>query len=133
MTNQPYSLSSHPSPHNPTIILLQGRQIFNFVWLIVPLGHTCAREGSYASHRCHHVQERAICKIVELMTKHISQEPRTLFVMGSYRIGKERAYLGAAKAMGFRCHVNADKLRVSHAFKPFHITFSIYGFPLHHM
>ena len=60
------------------------------------------------------MQERAICKIVELMTKHISQEPRTLFVMGSYRIGKERAYLGAAKAMGFRCHVNADKLRVSH-------------------
>ena len=63
------------------------------------------------------MQERAICKIVELMTKHIVQEPQTLFVMGSYRIGKERAYLGAAKAMGFRCHVNADKLRVSHASK----------------
>ena len=59
------------------------------------------------------VQERAICKIVELMSKHAAQEPRTLFVMGSYRIGKERAYLGAAKALGYRCHVNADKLRVS--------------------
>jgi len=59
------------------------------------------------------VQERAICKVVELMTKHRAQEPRTLFVMGSYRIGKERAYLGAAKALGYRCHVNADKLRVS--------------------
>ena len=59
------------------------------------------------------MQERAICKIVELMSKHAAQEPRTLFVMGSYRIGKERAYLGAAKALGYRCHVNADKLRVS--------------------
>ena len=59
------------------------------------------------------MQERAICKIVELMSKHVAQEPRTLFVMGSYRIGKERAYLGAAKALGYRCHVNADKLRVS--------------------
>ena len=59
------------------------------------------------------MQERAICKIVELMSKHTAQEPRTLFVMGSYRIGKERAYLGAAKALGYRCHVNADKLRVS--------------------
>ena len=58
------------------------------------------------------MQERAICKIVELMSKHAAQEPRTLFVMGSYRIGKERAYLGAAKALGYRCHVNADKLRV---------------------
>ncbi len=63
------------------------------------------------------MQERAICKIVELMTKHMSQEPQTLFVMGSYRIGKERAYLGAAKAMGFRCHVNADKLRVGYGIR----------------
>ena len=62
-----------------------------------------------------YAQERAICKIVELMSKHAAQEPRTLFVMGSYRIGKERAYLGAAKALGYRCHVNADKLRVSHS------------------
>ena len=60
-------------------------------------------------------QERAICKIVELMSKHAAQEPQTLFIMGSYRIGKERAYLGAAKALGFRCHVNADKLRASHS------------------
>lgn len=75
----------------------------------------------------HHVQERAICKIVELMAKHISQEPRTLFVMGSYRIGKERAYLGAAKAMGFRCHVNADKLRVGHVARP------VIGFMICHL
>ena len=88
-----------------------------FLCPIFPLGYTCAHERSYASYRYHRVQERAICKIVELMTKHISQEPRTLFVMGSYRIGKERAYLGAAKAMGFRCHVNADKLRVSNTSK----------------
>lgn len=65
--------------------------------------------------RTSYAQERAICKIVELMSKHAAQEPQTLFVMGSYRIGKERAYLGAAKALGYRCHVNADKLRVSHS------------------
>ena len=38
--------------------------------------------------------------------------PDTLFIVGSYRIGKERAYLGAAKALGWKVHVNADKLRV---------------------
>lgn len=46
------------------------------------------------------------------MKQEAKARPGTLFIMGSYRIGKERAYLGAAKALGWKVHVNADKLRV---------------------
>lgn len=36
----------------------------------------------------------------------------TLFVVGSYHIGKERAYLGAAAALGWRVHCTPAKHRV---------------------
>lgn len=58
------------------------------------------------------LQEDAIADIVRVMRQHHQAQPATLFVVGSYRIGKERAYLGAAKALGWKVHVNADKLRV---------------------
>ena len=58
------------------------------------------------------VQEDAIATIIRLMRAALAKHPETLFVMGSYRIGKERAYLGAARALGCRVHVSADKLRV---------------------
>lgn len=48
--------------------------------------------------------------IVETMRKELAARPRTLFVVGSYRIGKERAFLGAARAMGgWRVFCNVDK------------------------
>lgn len=58
------------------------------------------------------IQEDAIASIVRVMREQHKAHPGTLFIMGSYRIGKERAYLGAARALGWRVHVNADKLRV---------------------
>lgn len=58
------------------------------------------------------VQEDAIACIVKVMREQHKAHPSTLFIMGSYRIGKERAYLGAARALGWKVHVNADKLRV---------------------
>ena len=63
---------------------------------------------------CHVLaQEEAIATIVRLMRTQAERHPATLFVMGSYRIGKERAYLGAAKALGWQVYVNPDKLRVN--------------------
>ena len=61
------------------------------------------------------LQEDAIADIVKVMRKERKAHPHTLFIVGSYRIGKERAYLGAAKALGWKVYVNADKLRVRHA------------------
>ncbi len=49
------------------------------------------------------------------MRKERKAHPHTLFIVGSYRIGKERAYLGASKALGWKVYVNADKLRVRRA------------------
>ena len=55
-------------------------------------------------------QEDAVALIVATIRKELAARPRTLFVVGSYRIGKERAYLGAARAMGgWRVFCNADK------------------------
>lgn len=36
----------------------------------------------------------------------------TLFCVGSYHIGKERAYLGAAAALGWRVHCAPAKHKV---------------------
>ncbi|CAL8471261.1 g10803 [Coccomyxa elongata] len=70
-------------------------------------------DTTYASPK--HVfpcQEDAIADIVKVMRKERKAHLQTLFIVGSYRIGKERAYLGAAKALGWKVYVNADKLRV---------------------
>ena len=58
-------------------------------------------------------QDIAIAKMVELMRQHVEAEPATLFVVGSYHIGKERAYIGPARALGWRIYCPPAKLRVS--------------------
>jgi hypothetical protein len=40
-----------------------------------------------------------------------------LFVVGSYHVGKERAYLGAAHALGWRVHCSPAKHRVGPGFR----------------
>ncbi len=50
--------------------------------------------------------------MVELMRQHVEAEPATLFVVGSYHIGKERAYIGPARALGWRIYCPPAKLRV---------------------
>lgn len=59
------------------------------------------------------LQDVAIAQIIDVMRKSVKEEPRTLFVVGAYHIGKERAFLGAAKALQWPVWVNPDKLRVS--------------------
>ena len=48
------------------------------------------------------------------MRQHVEEEPATLFVVGSYHIGKERAYIGPARALGWRIYCPPAKLRVSY-------------------
>jgi len=50
--------------------------------------------------------------MVELVRQHVEAEPATLFVVGSYHIGKERAYIGPARALGWRIYCPPAKLRV---------------------
>jgi hypothetical protein len=40
--------------------------------------------------------------LLQMMRELLVEEPATLFVVGSYHIGKERAYLGAAQALGMQ-------------------------------
>ena len=54
-------------------------------------------------------QDVAVALIVDTMAKELAARPRTLFVVGSYRIGKERAYLGAARAMRWKVFCTPDK------------------------
>ncbi|CAG9463033.1 unnamed protein product [Pedinophyceae sp. YPF-701] len=57
-------------------------------------------------------QEETVDSIVRLMREEEAANPgETLFVVGSYHIGKERAYLGAARALGWRVYCSANKRR----------------------
>lgn len=58
------------------------------------------------------VQEQAISAMVELMRQLSSEEPRTLFVVGAYHIGKEKAYLSPARQLGYLVYCEPAKLRV---------------------
>jgi len=46
------------------------------------------------------------------MREAYAEERKTLFVVGSYHIGKERAFFGAARALGFKiwCHQAKKKV-----------------------
>ena len=46
------------------------------------------------------------------MKEAYSAEPSTLFVIGSYHIGKERAFFSAAEALGFRIWCDPGKKKV---------------------
>ncbi|WIA09950.1 hypothetical protein OEZ85_010163 [Tetradesmus obliquus] len=60
----------------------------------------------------HPPQEEAIRMMVEVMRSELAEEPACLFVVGSYHIGKERAYLGAAQALGCKVYADAAKRRL---------------------
>lgn len=59
-------------------------------------------------------------EVVELMVQAMAREAAAgppgavLFVVGSYHIGKERAYLGAGAALGWRVHCSPAKRRLLH-------------------
>lgn len=57
-------------------------------------------------------QNNAIASLVKVMREAHAAERKTLFVVGSYHIGKERAFFGAARALGFKiwCHPAKKKV-----------------------
>lgn len=57
-------------------------------------------------------QNNAIASLVKVMREAHAAERKTLFVVGSYHIGKERAFFGAARAVGFKIWCHAAKKRV---------------------
>lgn len=56
-------------------------------------------------------QEEALRFVVDAV-KAESFNSRTLFMFGSYTIGKERVYLAAAKHLGLKIYVSATKLKI---------------------
>lgn len=56
------------------------------------------------------LQEDVINHVVKLTSAALSRNPKTLVTVGAYSIGKERVYLGIAKALSLRIY--ADKRRV---------------------
>lgn len=57
-------------------------------------------------------QDNAIASLVKVMRDTYAEERKTLFVVGSYHIGKERAFFGAARALGFKIWCHAAKKQV---------------------
>lgn len=55
----------------------------------------------------YHSSSKLLCVLLllllyQVMQQTLQEEPASLFVVGSYHIGKERAYLGAAEALGLK-------------------------------
>ena len=59
------------------------------------------------------VQDNAIATLVKVMREAHAEERNTLFVVGSYHIGKERAFFGAARALSFKIWCHAAKKQVA--------------------
>jgi len=57
-------------------------------------------------------QQHAIDAMVGAMREALALEPRTLFLMAAYHIGKEKAFLGAAQQLGCKVWVTPAKRRV---------------------
>ena len=68
----------------------------------------------HVHHPAHAAQDEAIAAMVEVMRTTSRKHPSTLFIVGSYHIGKERAYLGAAAILGWKVWCPAAKRHVSH-------------------
>ena len=64
------------------------------------------------------LQKDAIAKLVAAMKEAHAAEPSTLFVIGSYHIGKERAFFSAAHALGFRIWCDPGKKKVGSCLLP---------------
>ena len=60
------------------------------------------------------LQNKAIATLIKVMQDARTEEPRTLFVVGSYHIGKERAFFGAARALGYKIWCHPAKKKVLH-------------------
>jgi DNA cross-link repair 1A protein len=57
-------------------------------------------------------QRLAIEKMVDALREEHAANPKTLFVCMSYHIGKERAYFGAADALGWKIWASHEKCKV---------------------
>eukprot|EP00884_Botryococcus_braunii_P004419 jgi/Botrbrau1/13979/Bobra.117_2s0009.1 len=57
-------------------------------------------------------QEEALAAMVKVVREHVAKVPGALLVVGSYHIGKERAYLGLAAAFKWKVWVSPAKMRV---------------------
>jgi DNA cross-link repair 1A protein len=56
-------------------------------------------------------QQLVISKVLELVAPHV-KEPKTLIVVGTYTIGKERMFLALAERFGLKFYVKSSKLRI---------------------
>jgi hypothetical protein len=59
------------------------------------------------------LQEEALASMVKIARENVANDPCALLVVGSYHIGKERAYLGTAAAMRWKVWACPAKVRVN--------------------
>lgn len=83
----------HPALLNGVDVLMLDTTYLNPKWIFPP-------------------QSEAVRLMVEAMQNEEKAHPETLFVCSSYHIGKERAYFGAATALGWKIWVPPTKQRV---------------------
>ncbi|XP_069701475.1 DNA cross-link repair 1A protein-like isoform X2 [Periplaneta americana] len=58
------------------------------------------------------LQSETILRVMDLATEHKSKAPATLFVSGTYTIGKEKVFLGIAEALDCKIWAHPEKRKV---------------------
>lgn len=75
--------------------------------------HTLYLDTTYCNSKYRFPLQKDVIDYVVKVTKNVlSRDPKTLVVVGAYSIGKERVFLGIAKALGVQIHADSQRRRI---------------------
>lgn len=75
--------------------------------------HTLYLDTTYCDPKYRFPPQHDVINYVVKVTKDVlSRDPKTLVVVGAYSIGKERVFLGIAKALGVQIHADSQRRRI---------------------
>lgn len=75
--------------------------------------HTLYLDTTYCDPKYRFPPQQDVINFVVKVTKNVlSRDPKTLVVVGAYSIGKERVFLGIAKALGVQIHADSHRRRI---------------------
>lgn len=75
--------------------------------------HTLYLDTTYCDPKYRFPPQKDVINYVVKVTKNaLSRDPKTLVVVGAYSIGKERVFLGIAKALGVQIHADSHRRRI---------------------
>eukprot|EP01135_Chromosphaera_perkinsii_P003211 Nk52_evm18s238 gene=Nk52_evmTU18s238 len=75
-------------------------------------------------------QEAVVAYCVSLCTAIVKKKPKTLFVFGTYTIGKEKVFMAVARALNCKVHVSKEKRKILELIEDFELLSRLHDDPL---